>query len=817
MLDNLRNDLRDALRALRKRPGFSAVVILTLALGIGANTAIFSVVNRVLLQPLDFPDSQQLYLVHEIVPQWVKSYPLLEVNFPAYLNWRENVHSFDALAITQNTSMTLTGAGEPEQISGIRASASLLGVLGTRPAIGRPFTPAEDETGHGLVVILTDNFWRQHFQADPGILGRSITLDGASYSVAGVLPRDFHFPGAVNGLSQSAQFIVPLNGQKWYEQGLIGDFDFAAIARLKNGVPPQQAVAELNVVQAAIAKAAGGPLELRAAMVPLQNEVVGGARSGLLLLLAGVAAVLVMICVNVANLLLTRVPGRMREAGIRKALGATDSRLLQHSLIENLLLGLLGGGLGVLLAGISSQWISQLAPLHLPRMSEIRVDGWALAFALLVSIFTAVLFGSLPALLLSRASVNETLVSSGKGATRSRRSRRVQGSLVVLQVATCTLLLVTAGLLGRSVLRLLDQDPGFNVDQVLAADVFLPSATYPQPAARETFYRRVLEELRALPGARSVAWVHILPLEGGGSHSGINLLGEQRLPAEQQPAADFRAISPEYFQAMGIPLLRGRLFNEQDRGKPRLIISQSLAQRLWPGKDPIGQQCMAFWGGLQKQPSEVIGVVGDIRQRLDRPPVNIVYVPDSYGQPTPGVPSSAAFVIRSDGNPSSLAPSVYHVIRSAGPDVPIIALQPMSTLVARNVEDRRFQMLLTVVFALSALVLAALGIFGVVAYSVEQRRREFGIRTALGAQPADLLRMVMRQGMAPVLLGLGAGVVASLAGGSLLQSFVFGLSPRDSLTLAGVSVLVALVAAVACFVPARHGMRADPMVALRYE
>jgi predicted permease len=603
MPEQLLHDLRDAVRALRKRPGFALVVILTLALGIGANTAIFSVVNRVLLQPLQFRDANRLYVMHEIVPQWAKAFPVMDANYEGFQIWKQQVHSFSEIAIAENTAMTLTGAGDPVQVRGTRGSANLLQLLGVRPVLGRPFSAAEDEAGHGQVVILTDAFWRGGFHADAGTVGRSIMLDGVAYTVVGVLPRSFHFPGMVNGFSQTSQYVIPLGGERWYEQGLIGDFDFTAIGRLREGVTLEQALAELNVVQARIAKLADSKLDLRAQLSPLQTEVVGSARNGLMLLMAAVGAVLLMICVNLANLLLARVPGRMREAGIRKALGATGARLTQHALVEYLLLGLLGGTGGVVLALFSARWMAQLAPLHLPRMAEIGVDGPALIFALTVSVLTAVLFGMLPALLLARTDLGATLAAGGKSVTESRRSRRLRSGLVGVQIALCTVLLIVAGLLGGSVLRLLNVDPGFDVDHVLAAEVYLPSGGYDRLPVRDAFYQRALDSIRSLPGVQSAAWVHILPLGGQGSGNSINLLGEQQLPSNEQPHANYRAISPDYFRTMQIPLIAGRTFDEHDRGKQRIIISNTLAKKLWPGKSPVGQQCRAMWGMLQPQRS----------------------------------------------------------------------------------------------------------------------------------------------------------------------------------------------------------------------
>jgi hypothetical protein len=485
-----------------------------------------------------------------------------------------------------------------------------------------------------------------------------------------------------------------------------------------------------------------------------------------------------MICANIANLLFARVPGRLREAGIRKAMGATESRLVQQMLVENLLLVFAGGFLGMLLAYFGVRWLVRFGLADIPRLNEVRVDAGTLVFAITASGMTAALFGALPAWLVSRVNLNETLGSGGKSVTENGRTRKLRTSMVATEVAMCTVLLITAVLL------------------------------------REAFYGRTLEGIRNLPGVRSAAWVSILPLEGEGSVSSINLPGHQ-LSEQDEPMANYRVVSPDYFQTMGIPVLTGRAFNNDDRGKRQVIVSESLAHRLWPNQNATGKQCLAEWGPLQL--SEVIGVAGDIPTSLDQPPLYIVYVADSWGEVPPSAPGSASIVVRSVQDSASIANAVRNAIHQAGPDVPIVALRPMSQLVALNLEGRRFQMSLTSSFAVSALLLASLGIFGVLAYSVEQRRREFAIRAALGAQPSHLLVMVMRQGLWPVALGLGVGTVVALLSSSLLHSLIFGITPLDPVTFAAVALTIMIVAVVACYIPARHAMITDPAVALRYE
>jgi putative ABC transport system permease protein len=819
LVETVWQDLRFGARMLRKSPGFTTVAVLTLALGIGASTTMFSVVNSVLLRPLAYPESQQLYLIREIVPQMVKFYPTFPANLSNFRTWQKECRSFDGIAIAEGTSMTLTGRGPAEQIAGGRASANLFDVLGVRPRIGRTFLPEEDQPGRDHVVILTDSYWRSRFDGDTSVVGSAITLDGVPYTVIGILPPSFYFHkemGPLVDLGSSIGFFKPL-GMDPANFGPLGEFDFAAIARLKSGVELSAALTELNVVQAQIAHEANEGVDLEAQLIPLNEEVVGTARDGLMLLLAAVGAVLLIVCVNLANLLLSRAPARMREAAIRNALGASRGRLVRQMLAESLLLGVWGGTLGICLARLGMHWFVQAAPANLPRLDEVTIDARVLVFSALLVIFTSTLFGVLPAWRMARVDPQRDLKSSATAATENRRTRRLRQTLIGLEVGLTTLLLIVAGLLTTSLVRVLRVNAGFITDRVLAADIQLPPQNYSQPAARDRFYAGVLAGMRALPGVHSAGWVSILPLGGQGAVCDVSLPGDQ-VPVEQRPLANFRVISPGYLKTIGIPLLRGRSFTENDRGQRRVIISQNIAERFWPGKDPVGQKCVGGWGQLRAEPSEVIGVVGDIRTTgLDEPPLPMVYVPDSYGGQGPGTPSSASIVVRTDMDPDAVARAVRGVIQGVDPDVPVVALRPMKQIVSESVSSRRFQMFLTLLFAGSALLLAALGIFGVLAYSIAQRHHELGIRMALGAEKADLLALVVRQGMAPVLCGFIVGAGAALFAGHLIRSLLFGVTPFDPLTFLFVTVAVVLTALAACYIPARRAMRVDPMVALRYE
>jgi predicted permease len=822
-MGTLWQDVRQGFRTLRRSPGFALVAILTLALGIGANTAIFSVVNGVLLRPLAFHEPGRLYLIKEVIPQMQKFYPSLAANLPDFQIWQKQVHSFEGVAIAEGKSAILTGRGEPEQIRGVRASASLFDVLGVHPVLGRGFLPDEDESGRGHVVVLSYGFWRSEFHGDRGVVGKTMVLDGVPCEIAGVMSASFHFPerlGPFMQLRAQPDFFEPLNGPAKYERALIGEFDFAAIGRLAPGVTPQRALAELNVVQAQIAKQAKAGVDLQAKISPLEGEIVGTARRGLLFLLLAVGAVLLIVCVNLANLLLARVPGRMREAAIRTALGATRARLARRMLTESLLLGLVGSALGIGLAWFGVHWLVHVAPAGIPRLGEVTIDGRVLWFAVALGVVTGAVFGMLPAWRIAHAEPMEALKSGATATTESRRTRRVRNGLVGLEVGLSTVLLILAGLLVASLVNVLHVNTGFSPENVLAAGVTLPQHGYAKPEARLQFYRDVLSRLRALPGVHHAGWISQLPLSGQGSVTGISVPGTS-VPEAQMPPANYRAVSSGYFAAMGIRLLEGRIFNESDRGRHVVVVSQGVAERFWPGQNPIGRMCLTDWGPLEKD--EVIGVVSDIRTvRLDAPPVMMVYVPDWFGWIKTagiylGLPLSPTFVVRTGMNPAGAAAAVRRAIHAAGPSVPVVSLRPMTQIVSSSVDTRRFEMFLGSVFGAFALFLAGLGIAGVVAYSVEQRRHELAIRVALGAELSDLRGMVLRQGMAPVVIGLGAGVVVAIWAGRLIESLLFGVGAFDPVTTGVVALVIVATGLAACYLPARRATRVDPVVALRQE
>lgn len=608
-------------------------------------------------------------------------------------------------------------------------------------------------------------------------------------------------------------FFEPLDGPKSYETGLVGEFDFIAIARLRPDATEAQALAELNVVQAEISKQAADPMPMKGTLLPLAPVVVGPARSGLIFLLAAVGAVLLIVCANLASLLLARVPGRMREAAVRTALGATRRRIVRQMLTESLLLSIVGGGLGIWFGNLALQRFVDAAPAGIPRVNEIAMDGRVMAFALIITILTGILFGTLPAWRVSRLQPMDALKSGSTATTESRRTRRLRESLVGFEIGVTTLLLILAGLLVASLGHVLGVNAGFEKRNALLAGVDLPPQSYAKPADRLRFYNELLAGAQSLAGVREVGWVSIPPLGGQGSVTGITLPGQQQSRGET-PVANYRPASPDYFAAMGIPIVHGRIFGPADRGRKVVVVSQNLAERFWPGQNPIGKMCVTHWGPAI--PAEVIGVVSDIRtDALDEAPLMMVYVPEWFNAFS--VPSGATIVFRTAADPSGEVAAVRTLIHKVDAQVPIKSLEPMSQIVAQSVDARRFSMLLAIAFAVSSLLLASLGIVGVVGYSVEQRRHELGIRLALGGELKGLMFMIIRQSMRPVVAGLAIGIVAAVFAGRLISSLLFGVQAYDALTLMAVAAVVVAVGLAACYVPAGRAARVDPIVALRHE
>lgn len=817
-MQNIIKDLRNGFRLLVREPIFAGFAVAALGLGIGATTAIFSLVNGILLQPLPYRQPQQLYLIREIVPQMGQTEGSWPANLRNFDAWRNHSQSFSEMAVAEPMSADFASANEAKEIYGAHVSANLLALFGISVRLGRTFLPLEDEPGRDNVVIVTDTFWRQELRSDPAIIGKAINLNGVPNEVIGVLPASFRFfkndqLGPRVQFGSQIEFFKPL-GIDPSTIFPLGNFRFAAIARLKPGITPPRALADLNVVQAQIASdlAKGGSrkIELRAQLTSLDSEVIGSSRQGLLLLLGSVATVLLIVCVNLAGLALVRASRRSRDAAIRISLGASRARLVSQTLIEALPFSLLGGLLGIAFAYLGLEWLMASAPVDLPRLDQVHIDLTVLLFCIGISLATGILFAILPAWRISRVDPQLTLRSGGTTMTADRAGRTLRQSLIVFGVALTVLLVIVAGTLSTSLVRVLRVDKGFDADRILTMDVALPPQSYSQQADRLHFYDATRLAVSSLPLVRSAAWISKLPLEGQAFILVVNVPGivEQDY---SKLMANFRFGSPDYFRTMGIPLLAGRLFDEADRGKNVAVISRAVADRVWPGENPVGRQ---FHPGANNAPlAEVIGVVADIRSvRLDEPPLPMVYLPYWELQ----TPVTASLVVRTYGDTaSSSAVDIKRALRGVDPQVPIVKVRTMGQIITDSVAGRRFQMLLAQSFAFCALFLAGLGVFSVAAYSVSQRRHELGIRLALGATTSNVRRLIVRDGMKPIFLGMLVGVALSFVVGRALNSLFFGVRMANPFMLSLSAIVVLAVGTLACYLPAATTSRINPMEVLR--
>jgi putative ABC transport system permease protein len=804
-------EIRHAIRGLLRDRVFALMIVLSLAVGIGANTAIFSLVNGVLLRPPAFPHPERLVALTQWAPKLLKDYPALPVNIAIYREWRAKVSSFESVAIAQASVFNVTGGGQPEQVRGAIVSSATFSVLGVQPRLGRAFTEQEDQQGHDRVAILADSLWRRRYQSDPSIIGRKILVDGKPFEVVGVLPASFVFPRlekvGQRYVGEGLELYKPLGYDSEDIQLHMGDFNFWTTARLRPGVSPARAQAEVDVVQSAISRQLPGDFDLHASVIPLQERIVGDVRQGLVLLMAAVGAVLLVLCVNLANLSLARAAGRARDSAIRTALGASRARLLGQSLLESALLALAGGALGVLLALWGLQALLAAAPIDLPRLNEVHIDARVLLFALALSLVTGLIFGALPAWRSLRSAPLEALKSGGRGTTDGRAGLRVRNLLVGLEVGLSAALLVTAGLLISSFLRLMAVPPGFQVERVLAMNISLLAAKYPEPPERAAFFQRLLDKAAALPGVRNASLVSALPLTG---ETWIDIVGTEHDTRSmvELPSTNVRFISPGYFQTLAVNLRDGRDFEERDRSRKVVIVSASLARRLWGADNPLGRKLKS-----NDTLVEVVGVTPDFRSTsLDKEPANMLYVP-YWQRPRLG----ASLLVRTYMDPRAMGNSLRAAVWQIDGEATVPDTRTLEEILSQSVAQRRFQMLLVVLFALAALSLAAFGTYGVLSYAVTRRTGEMGIRMALGAQRRDVLAMVLRQGMFPVFAGLAAGTIAAVAVGRYLESLLFHVSPRDPLAFA-VSVAVLLVVSVgACLIPARRATRVNPIEALRFD
>jgi predicted permease len=794
-LDILGQDLRYALRAMHKNPGFTTVAILSLAIGIGANTAIFSLVNAVLLQPLAYRDPQRVFAVREHLSPGRNPMPVNPVHAR---EWAKQCRSLEDVALMRSNRADVSTGGEPVSIPGADVPHNLFALFGVEPILGRAFLAEEEREGSNPVAILSESLWRSRFHGDRSLVGRSILLDGQNHQVVGIVPASIRLPyhGATNMRFEVFRPLVISRGE---QSRIMGNFNYAAVVRLKRGVTVEQALAEINVVQARFMAQLGRKEELKATLVPVHELFTGGARLGLWMLAAAVGAVLFIVCINLANLLLSRIAARSREAAIRTALGASRARQFRMVLTESLLLAVSGGALGILFASWGVQLLVATTTLEIPRLDEVRLDLIVLVFAFCLTLLTGLVFGVLPAWRLTRNDPQQALRAGSHTVTEGRGGLRLREGLISLEVGLSTALLILAGLLGASLTRLLDVDKGF--------DAGLAGPFYAEPANRANFFERLLANVSAIPGVQASGFVTALPTLGDEIWTDpIYLEGE---PRERRHAVNNRYASPGYFRAMNIAIRSGRAFEESDRRRGVAVLSEKAAKLLWPGElNPVGRHFM----GEDGKPKTLVGIVADVRGVLHRDPPPTAYYP--YWQRVPG---HVAVVVRTIADPHSAAGALRSALRSEDAQLPIPAIRTMEEVVDTSIAERRFQLTLMGVFAGSALLVASLGIYGVVAYSVARRRNEIGIRMALGARPSQLLGLVLRQGMAPVVLGLAAGITAALFLGRAVRGLLFGVQAADPLTIAGVAVVLLAVGVLACLLPARRAVGSDAVAALRFE
>ena len=802
MFDSLIKDIRYGFRSLLKRPGFTAIALLALALGIGANTAIFSLVNAVVLRPLPFPESEQLVWVWGNISNGVNTASVAPLDF---LDYRDQNRTFEQLAASVSVivPVNLTGGGEPERLTASAVTGNYFDTFKVAPALGRGFTLDNEKPGQDEVTVLSHALWQKRFGGDPAIVNKTIILDGKSYQVVGVMGPEVSLP-------QAAQLWVPLNFD--IDPGMKQRFAhfLRPIGRLKKGVTLAQAQADTDMIAAQLAEQfpeSNNGWNLR--LVSLRERLVGGSRTTLFILFGAVGFVLLIACANVANLLLVRAAARQKEIALRTALGAGRMRIARQMITESLLLSVIGGGLGALLAIWGVELLVKLSDNSLPPTVKVSIDATVLGFTFLISILTGLLFGLAPAFRTMRVNLIDSLKDGSRGGADGTLRNRTRSLLVVFESAVAVMLLIGAGLLVRSLIALQNVNPGFDANNVLTLRIDLSRSKYDGPDKADHFFEQLQTRIAGLPGVEAAGLITELPLSGQPNDMPFAVEGRPLVSRDQQFGADYRRINQHYFNALRIPLLRGRNFTEQEvrQNAKVLIVSQQLVDTAFPNEEALGKRLIT---GIN-EPYEIVGIVGDIRHRsLGNGPFAAMYMP------TRGT-NSMNLVIRTKGDPLSIVGNVRREVNALDPDQPIAAVRPMTEWVAASVSAPRYRTTLLALFAALAMILAATGIYGVMSYTVAQRTHEIGVRMALGARRFDVLKLVVRQGMMLTVAGVIVGLIGAFALTRVMSTLLFEVTAKDPVTFAAVALLLIGVAFVACFVPARRATKVDPLTALRYE
>jgi len=795
-VETLIQDLRHGLRMLARNPGFTAAVVLTVTLGVGANTAVFTVANALLLRPLPFRDPEGLVVIYGTQPMT----PRGPASFIEFEEWRQQARTLDAMSALSYTAFNFVGTSEPRQIRGAQVSEGFFKLLGVAPYLGRDFYDAEHKGESGNVAIISYELWQREFAGEQGAIGRILMLNDTAYSVVGVMPPQ----SARINWGSATDIWTPLEPNPPWKD--IGHHYLVVLARLKHGITLQQAQADMDVLAGRLKSKRGVRL------VGLRDTLVGNTRGAILLLLVAVGFVLLIACANAANIFLARVGGRTREFAVRQALGARTTRLFRQMLTETTLLAVLGGAAALLLGTWLTRVFIRFWPPNIPNPQHIALDWRVLVFTGAVALLTGFLFGLAPAVRTSRADLNGALKEGTRRTTATTRRRHTSDLLVVSELALASVLLIGACLLLKSYVIVENVDPGFQAQKLLTLYVYLPSSRYPDSSRRALFFEQVLERIKSLPGVRSAGASVTLPMSGDWSNANFGIQGRQ-FPPDQQPVAERESVSPDYFHTMGIPLLRGRLFTEEDRhGKlPVVIVNQTMAERFWPNEDPVGNRVLGLTDKYEWQ--EIVGVVGDVKHGgLESASEFQTYVP--YLQvPSPWM----GIVVRTTSEPASLASSVSHQIYAVDKEQPVVKVRTMEKILADSIADRRASVFLMGLFAGLACLIAAVGIYGVVSYSVTQRTHEIGVRMALGAEKRTVLTMLLGEGLRTAGIGVGIGAVGALGLARFLASHLYGVKPSDPETFIVALLILAGVALLANYIPARRATKVDPMVALRYE